>query len=58
MQGDDSTEINLFFELKGKMLQDAFCTLNNYFLLVNRASCVLNNLLNIKKYNISDNKFN
>ena len=51
MQGDDSTEVNLFFELKSKMLQDTFCykiLLNNYFLLVNCANCVTNNLLNIK----------
>jgi len=47
MQGDDSTEVNLFFELKSKMLQDTFRILNNYFLLVKRANCVTNNLLNI-----------
>jgi len=35
MQGDDSAEVNLSFELKGKMLEvDAIRILNFYFLSV------------------------
>lgn len=49
MQGDDSAEINLFFELKGKMLEvNAIRILNNYFLPVNYANCV-KYLLHVKK---------
>lgn len=45
MQGDDSAEVNLSFELKGKMLEvDATRILNNYFLPVNHA----NDLLRLK----------
>lgn len=36
MQGDDSAEVNLSFELKGKMLEvDAIRILNFYFLSLN-----------------------
>lgn len=41
MQGDDSAEVNLSFELKGKMLEvGAVRIWNSYFLLVNYANFV------------------
>lgn len=46
LSGDDSAEVNLSFELKGKLLEvDAIRILNNYFLPVNHA----NNLFWCKK---------
>lgn len=51
MQGDDSTEVNLSFELKGKMLKVnaiRILNLNNYLLPVNYANYV-KYFLHVKK---------